>query len=623
MMGLQLGLSLTAQQDAAGQVAPPPVLQLPSSSALTPHERKVQGDDWSWHIKDGVLHNSRTAETYVTAQSQADGAQVIHVFNSAGVFQRTVTVNDNVVTGFVPDDHNAPAMRFFGGVLHVAYAGHSDDLSLYVTRSTDDTPDNLTGTVQEIDNQESTTYAQFAELNGNLYLASRSGSQAWRMYVFDSGAGTWSFSHTIATGSFQIYTNLCVDGTHFRGIFWDHPTDSSEPERGEIKARRWQPADGTATLASMGRIYDPGANKGTRVLSVVPDGSALIFAEFAFDGVGDPIPTGQTYHVLRHDGVGTYDDPASWSKEDIGTNDYAFYESSNYVPGACFGDTDGNIIWMCEAASSGTTTISHGTRSGGTWTFAPLGVSGRPVVRPLADYATRGQAFMQYLDAYTDFRDADSSIFVMFSGDRDWVSTDFAAPLPPVAGLRKTPEIYQYFDAPDLDPVVHDFDLSLAQDGDLIVVVDTYRSSDPSDVSIGSDVMADEFAATASQTRAYVRSLVYNSSMGNTLTHDAAGAAPSFQSIMVCIVPGTYSLQAASATPAFQADDIVLGVGFSTAEAAAAHTHTPDNRILRDLRGSSVVTSFSAGVASGSGTAGVAGLGSGDPLTAFAVLREV
>ena len=334
MLGFGLGVWPNGTLQAGGPAGP----VFATSSALTAFERKQSGRAWSWHQNDIILFDATTDRTYAAAIDVPTGDQIIAIHNAAGVHQSDITITDGV---FPSDDHNAPAQAFFAGKYFVGYAGHNDDNNLYLRESTDTTPENL-GSVTTINTGFPVTYAQFAEVSGTLYVSCRSGSirEEWFLYQ-RTGVGTWTKLANVADSTTQTYINLRSSGTNLRMIAWDHPTTSSEPYRGSIYAREFSPNDAVVVTHSLGELYDPGTGKSTRVLSVLPDGSAFAFAEFTLGALSS-----QTYHVLRYDGTGDYDDPANWSKEDVGTNAYTYYSASNYVPGVEFADETGDQIWV-------------------------------------------------------------------------------------------------------------------------------------------------------------------------------------------------------------------------------------------------------------------------------------
>ena len=446
------------------------------SSVVPVYDRRVQDRAHSWHINDSMVFDAVTQRTYKGSQRMTDGAQVVDIYGTDGALQSTVVINDNSATAFIPDDHNAPALKLFDGQLYVGYAGHNDDLNIYVRASSDTTPENL-GPPATLSNEQSTTYVQFAELDGLLYVAGRKGVQFWKLHQLVNGS--WVSVGDISESPSQTYINLRAGGGSLRYVAWDHPTGSEEPQRGEIKLRAFAPGDPVVLLQDLVTVYDPGAGKGTRVLSVAPDGAVFAFAEFT---VGQT--SGQTYHLLRWSGVGSYDDPAQWTREDIGGNDYAFYVSSNYVPGVALANPDGTAVWVCEATATGVTTVRYGTRAGdGTWTFVDVASSNRPLVRPVCDPQAMGQVWIERLERYADFRDAEIDNYVLFTEDRI-ENADFTAPPPPVQGVKAT-QVFEYFDAPDLATVSWTADLSAAQDGDLLVAAYVYRANQSSDLSLG------------------------------------------------------------------------------------------------------------------------------------------
>lgn len=590
-----------------------PSVSLPSSSALGAYQRENANSAWSWHINDVVLYDAATDRTYRTSTEIPGGAQFVNIHDRAGVYQSRVQVND----GFIADDHNAPALTFFEGVLYCAYAGHNDDDNVYVQVSTDTTPENLGNEVTIVNGNDS-TYAQFVVLDDRLYLVSRSGTQTWKLHRLVSG-NTWETLPDILTSARQTYLNIQTDGTNLRFVAWDHPTDAGSSIQGEIKVREFAPGDPSVDITTLPTIFDAGTNRSTRVLSVTPDASVIAFVDFPVADLTD-----QTYKIARFSGSGSFTDPAQWTPEDIGTNAYTFYSNSNYVPGVHLANASGTEAWKIEGQASGYCEMYHGTFDGSTWTFNLVAASITPLVRPVSDQYTRGQVFVQRLSAYTDFRDADVSAYSIYTGDNIGIG-GWVEPMPLVPGILYQ-ETYRYITGTDISVWEFPVDLTAAVPGATLGMIDIYRSvggsAIASDMFIGGIEMQEFANVAVAPMRSYVRTLPYTPGMDNTVRHVADDTAAYQITYFFILEPGMTLVDSGDVVDAL-VDDLIVSLGFSRDQAGITHVHTPASAQRQEAYGGGLdtIVSYGAGVSPADVQPNITGFGPEENVQNHAVFR--
>lgn len=396
--------------DTAGAPIAPEPPEEPGSPAAAFAARVAPDAAWSWHLQktavfDAVRNRVYSGAASMKASTGVVGSQWILEFDGA---TGACITRHPVNTGYVADDHNAPALWIEGGRLVVALAGHNDAAHVKVARSSDTNPANLGafttlthGTVLN----EVVTYAQIVKLGADLYLMTRVGVTKWA--VWKNGAGgdpaAWGAPVGIVTSAGQTYMAARSTGATLAAILWDHPTGGSA-NQGLIRVAEWaDPMAGAVAQESAAVLYTPAAGESTRVLSVNDDCTQVAYAKFTSGA--QPA----SYHLARLTGADRTN-AAHWTHEALGiTTQRAFWPDSEYIAGVELAGSGATatgawVAWADPDLYHGH--LEHWTRpdAGAAWVKTLIGRSQKQLVRPIVPHAApRPMALVQSLQAYTDF----------------------------------------------------------------------------------------------------------------------------------------------------------------------------------------------------------------------------
>lgn len=121
-------------------------------------------------------------------------------------------------TGYVADDHNAPALWITGGRLVCGLSGHNDSSSVKFARSSDTNPANMGAFTSVGSGGGITTYIQFLQIGAVLHAATRTGVDAWRVFANAAGGdpAAWGSSSALVTSGGQTYMAGRATGTGWR-----------------------------------------------------------------------------------------------------------------------------------------------------------------------------------------------------------------------------------------------------------------------------------------------------------------------------------------------------------------------------------------------------------------------
>ncbi|MEM1079208.1 MAG: hypothetical protein AAGI09_11820 [Pseudomonadota bacterium] len=579
------------------------------------YQRRVVDDAYSWHIKDLIVKDPVTGSVYVSTQSMVTGAQAINVRSAEWVQERQVVYNDNLVTAYQPDDHNAGALYYFEGKLIVGATGHGTTNEIYIFESADTTPDSL-GAPTILTPNSNCTYVQFVEVGGVLYVAARDGTRNWAMFRRD-GPGAWTTLADPITSDNQTYANMESVGSTVRAVCWDHPTTSGEGRRGIVYLHEFTPGDPTQDITLLSQAYTPATGRSARVLDFARDSSAILICDFE---VGNE--AGQIYKVLRWSGNGSWTDSAEWSEEIVGGTDQSFFTPSNYVAGGCIANLDGTLLWTVENTSG--SEVKYWTKAGA-WSSITVATSSKFLARPICDPNNRGAAIVQDLVRYDDFDSAEIDTFCVFS-DESFGVNDWAEPAPPIEGIRGSVQVAEYFVGADIDLFAHNFDLSLAQPGDTLRVVSISRDGDAPDFRMDGNAMTIEtINPSSTSVRVAVSNILFDPAMTGAFEMETDTTA-SYHRVMLAIVKPGWAVVEGGQSPTCQVGDMVLGGAHSSNDANAQHVYSSDTQIDLSAHGDTgtTKTSFSAGIveSGNEGVVSVTDLGSANSHYVALVLRQ-
>ena len=262
---------------------------------------------------------------------------------------------------------------------------------------------------------------------------------------------------------------------------------------------------------------------------------------------------------------------------------------------------------LAEGASGGATTLKYGTRSGGVWSFTTKVTSDEPLARPVCDPSIQGQVFLMRIIDYTSFDDQDVDSYVFYTGDSLTESSFVDQSVPT---LRSTPEVVEYFDAPDMQNVSWTVGLTDAVEGDTIIFTGIARANVTVTATLGGVSMTLDEKLYSSPQAQFTFSVAYTSGMGTTLALNSTGT-PSYQKGLLSIISKEVTYQAGGTGPSFLDGDVIVGVSHTAGDATATHTYTPDVKQSHVLHGSNTVISLASGVATADGTGGIVHGGTG------------
>ncbi|MEI4488217.1 hypothetical protein V8J36_18645 [Frigidibacter sp. MR17.14] len=405
-IGLALGIAapLTRFDDGGlpggGGVEPPP----PASLAA----RRMTDAAWSWHQQRSVLHDPARGRVYagltsLQAATGTPGTQWIGEFDAA---TGAALARHAVGSGYVADDHIAPALWIRDGRLICALAGHNDAAEVKLAWAAGTDPAGLGPFTVKDGLSGLTTYAQFFETGGALHLATRVGVSEWRVWRNTAGGdpAAWGSSASLVTSAGQTYMAARGLSDRLAMVLWDHPTLAGA-SRGLIRiAERADPMAGSVAQETAAVLYTPPAGGSSRVLSVDAGATQILYATFTVGA--EPA----AYRLARLSGTDRTD-PAHWTHEDLGiTTQRAFWADSEYVAGGDLAPAtgQGSALWLGWC----TPDIWHDRleywsrpdpASG--WTRQVVAEADRQMVRPLAVPGPAGpMALVQTLYGYTDYR---------------------------------------------------------------------------------------------------------------------------------------------------------------------------------------------------------------------------
>lgn len=382
--------------------------------------RVVSDAAWSWHLQKTAIYDATRKRIYCGAVSilpgtGAVGAQWVLEFDGlTGAYLTRHLVN----SGYIADDHNAPALWIEGGRLLCGLCGHDEANEVKLARSTDTNPANLGAFTTYASRIGATTYSQFIKIGSTLYFAYRDTITDWTVLKNTAGGdpAQWTTPTALITASAQTYGAMRSTGASLAMLLWDHPTNPGST-RGYIKvAEKPDPmVGGVVSQATAVVLYTPpGASDSSRVLSVNDDATQFIYAKFVVGAEA------ATYHLARLTGA-SRTTPADWTHEDLGiTTANAFYASSEYIAG---GELIGSgaaatDMWVAYSTDAGHHFLERWTRasSADAWTKTRLAQSDRFMARPLSVFgAPEPMALVQDQKAYTSFTAFEMNAFTIVS----------------------------------------------------------------------------------------------------------------------------------------------------------------------------------------------------------------
>ncbi|MFA5580514.1 MAG: hypothetical protein WDA25_01015 [Paracoccaceae bacterium] len=377
------------------------------------NQRVALDAGWSWHIVEQAVYDSVRDRIYkgavsIKPETGDAGAQWVLEFDgSTGAYLTRHLVN----TGYIADDHNAPAVVIHDGRLIVGVAGHNDQSAIKMGWSTDTNPANL-GEFVTLPTTSAATYVQFIVIGSSIYAFCRSGSYRWAGWQNTAGGdpAAWGSAVTMMDSEAQSYQAARSTGAAWAAILWDHPTQDN-PNRGKIMvAEKGNPLAAPAVDINQAPVlYTPEPGTSARVLSVNEDCTQFLYGVFAIGAEGAAAP--YAYHLARLTGTDRLN-PADWTHEalDVSANS-AFYDVSAYFAGGELvgSGADATTLWLTYDAQDLVYTLAHWTRPNAAtpWVKTALGDSTLRLARPVAVRGMAGAAMVQSFGSrylgYTNF----------------------------------------------------------------------------------------------------------------------------------------------------------------------------------------------------------------------------
>lgn len=344
-----------------------------------------------------------------------------------------------VYSGYIPDDHNAPAIKFLpSGDILIACAGHNEAPAVHygVFRSWGD----VTTLPNSLSWSDRTTYIQIYTLDNVTVLMTRLGNTKWAARYSADGGLSWSNEAILAEHTTQVYvwgvellrSTQEIKSENYdivRLVFYPHPTKPGKKEirKTEIRTFFGLPAIGTAAtgyrsfddLASLESspwafsdlpaLWGPPPGKSCRLFDLAQSEDFLtLVCEF-----DEAAPHGNARYLLL-------EGCTSPDAIEIPIRPGEDLPHDTYFPGACFIRKRGSdhiaagsveiVVSSNHDDIDGKHTVSYLKRNSAGFDVVKLFESERPLFRPFAvDGGNNADVCISEFSHYNGYRDFSGS----------------------------------------------------------------------------------------------------------------------------------------------------------------------------------------------------------------------